>query len=158
MVELGGTFDSDGYDDMSNFEPIPKGEYLVQVVESDFKTTKDQQGRFIELKFEVLNGEYKGRFIWTRLNVQNKNQMAVDIANKEFATICRAMGKGKITDTQQLHGIPVLMTVKVVPAKGNFDATNSPTGYKPVTENPANVNETSQDKKEEAKPDVPWPT
>lgn len=133
MVQLSNAFDSSNHDDMNNFDPIPAGEYLSQIVESDIKETAAKTGKYIKLKFEILEGDYKGRFIWTNLNIINPNPVAVDIANKELATICRACGKAVIQDTMELHGIPILLKIRIVPAKGDYPASNSPTGYKCVS-------------------------
>lgn len=130
MAQLGQAFDSGQHDDMSNFDPIPAGEYVVQVTDSDIHPTKNKDGKYIKLEFTVLKGEFKGRKIWTNLNIVNPNPVTVEIAQKELATLCRACGKAVIQDTQQLHGIPIIMKVRIVPAKGDYPPKNAPTGYK----------------------------
>lgn len=133
MAVLGKAFDSGQHSDMNDgFDPIPAGEYLTQVVESDVLATKTNDGKYIKLKFKILQGEFKGRFIWTNLNIINKNPVTVEIAQKELATLCRAIGKAVIQDTQQLHGIPFKMKVKIKPAKGDFPAGNEPINYFPA--------------------------
>ena len=132
MAQLGNAFDSNQHEDMANFEPIPAGEYVVQVTDSDIKDTKDGTGKYIKLEMTVLKGEFKGRKIWNNLNIINKNPVAVEIAQKELATICRAVGKSVIQDTQELHGKPFIMKVRIVPAKGQYPPSNAPTGYSPM--------------------------
>ncbi len=130
MAVLEQAFDSGNHDDMqSGFDPIPKGDYLAKVVESDVKVTKAKTGKYIKFKFEILQGEFKGRFIWTNMNIVNPNPVTVDIAQKELATLCRAVGKAVIQDTQELHGIPLLLKVKIKPAQGDHPAGNEPIGY-----------------------------
>ena len=92
--------------------------------------TKAKTGKFIKLEFTILDGEQKGRKIWTNLNVVNPNPVAVEIAQKELATICRACGKLTITDTMELHGIPFLGKIKVRPASGDWPASNDMVNYK----------------------------
>jgi hypothetical protein len=94
-----------------------------------FLITAKILGKYVKLEFTVLKGEFKGRKIWTNLNLINQNPIAEEIAQKEFATICRAVGKAVVQDTQQLHGIPIEMKVKVTPAKKEYPAKNSPAGY-----------------------------
>jgi len=132
MAQLGQAFDSGQHDDMNNFDPIPAGEYAVKIVDSDIKKTAAKTGKYIKFEFEVIKGDFKGRKIWTNLNIVNPSPVAVEIAQKELATICRAVGKAVIQDTQQLHGIPFLMKVRIKPAKGDYPAGNAPTGYKPI--------------------------
>jgi len=134
MANLGGTFDSGQHEDMNTgFDPIPAGDYIAMVVESEIKTTSKKNGKYIKLKFRIEEGEFKGRFIWTNLNIINPNPVAVEIAQKELATLCRAVGKAVIQDTQELHGIPIRMKVKIKPAQGDYPAGNEPCGYAPAT-------------------------
>jgi len=167
MAKLSAVFDSGQHEDMqSGFDPIPAGEYLSMLVESELKTTKKKDGQYIKLKFKIMEGEFKGRFIWTNLNLINPNPVAVEIAQKELATLCRSCGKAVIKDTQELHGVPILMKVKIVPAKGDFPANNAPTGYAPATVgatagNPAeddaeDAEDAEDDKTAQADIDVPW--
>lgn len=133
MAQLGQAFDSSQHDDMnSGYDPIPAGVYPAKVVESELKNTSAGTGKYIKLKFQILQGEFKGRYIWTNLNIINPSPVAVEIAQKELATLCRAVGKGVIQDTQELHGIPIDMKVKIKPAKGDYPAGNEPCGYAPI--------------------------
>lgn len=134
MAQLKLAFDSGQHDDMqSGFDPIPAGEYLAMVVESEVKVTKKKDGEYISLKFKIMEGKYKGRFIWSNLNIINPNPVAVEIAQSELATLCRACGKAVIQDTSELHGVPIKMKVKITPAKGDFPPKNSAIGYSPAT-------------------------
>lgn len=140
MAKLNTVFDSGKHENMqSGFDPIPAGTYLSMLVESAVLTTKKKDGEYAKLKFQILQGKYKGRFIWTNLNLINPNPIAVEIAQKELATLCRACGKAVIQDTQELHGIPIQMKVKIVPAKGDFPASNSPIGYEPANAHPSTL-------------------
>jgi len=140
MAQLGTAFDSKKHDDMNDFDPIPAGEYLAHVSGSDVCDTKAKTGKYIKLEFTVLQGKYKGRKIWTNLNIINPNPVAVEIAQKELATLCRAIGKGVIQDTQELHGLPLLMKVRVKKdKKGIHPDQNVPTGYKSAGGVPSNL-------------------
>lgn len=161
MTQLGQAFDSGQHDDMNTgFDPMPADEYIAQVVESDVLTTSKKTGKYIKLKFAILQGEFKGRFVWTNLNIVNPNPTTVEIAQKELATLCRACGKAVIQDTQELHGIPIKMKIKIKPAKDDFPAGNEPIGYKPATVG-ATAKDPAEQGSESTKPpiedsDVPW--
>ena len=129
MADLGRTFDSDQFEDMGDFSPVPAGDYLCKVVDSEFKDNSKGTGKLIKFEFDIMQGEYKGKKFWTNLNIVNQNNTAVEIAQKELATICRACGKGPIKDTQEVHGIPMMVKLKISPAKDGYDAKNVPTGY-----------------------------
>lgn len=137
MAKLPSQFNHEEHEKIGDFTPIPRGEYLAQVVESEIKMTKKAKesgkpadGQFISLKFKIIQGESEGRILFTNLNIINPNQQAVEIANRELATICEAMGLGPIDETEELHGIPVVIRVEVSPETASQPARNEIKGYK----------------------------
>ena len=92
------------------FSPLPNGEYVAEITESGMKQAKGNGKDYVELVFTITSGEYKGRKVWTRLNLYNENPIAVSIAKGTLSAICRAIGVPKITNTQQLHKFPVVIT------------------------------------------------
>ena len=65
-----GSFNANKVDPMADFEPIPAGKYLAVITGSEMKATKSGNGSFLELVFEVAEGEFKGRKLWARLNLR----------------------------------------------------------------------------------------
>jgi len=110
-------------------EPLPPGMYQVIVMASDIKPTQAGTGEFIELTLQVIDGEFSGRRLWDRLNVSNPNKTAEDIAKRQLQELCLAAGVTALTETEQLHDIPVLAQV-------DFDkkdpSRNRVLGYKSV--------------------------
>jgi len=92
-------------------EPLPRGMYQVIVMGSDLKPTQAGTGHYIELTLQVIDGEHSGRRIWDRLNVSNPNKTAEDIAKRQLQLLCLAAGVTTLTDTEQLHDIPVLAEI-----------------------------------------------
>ena len=87
MADLHG-FDANQVKPTTDFVPLPAGKYLAVIVESEFKPTKSGNGSYLELTFEVIDGEHKGRKLWARLNLDNPNPTAVEIARAELSAIC----------------------------------------------------------------------
>lgn len=149
MAQLGGTFDATQVAPNQPFEVLPPGKYKVQVTDSDMRPTKDGTGQYLWLEMEILDGEYQGRKMWDRLNLVNQNQQAVEIAQRSLSALCHATGKLHVSDSQELHFIPVIATVKVRPAKGDYDASNEIRGYEaagnvtPMASRPAAASATS---------------
>jgi Protein of unknown function (DUF669). len=112
-MALIGHFDATNVAPSEDFSPIPVGEYLAHIVDSDVKPTKSNTGYYAELVFEVTEGQYKGRKVWVRLNLDNPNPKAVEIAQRELSAICHATGQLKIDDTQQLHYKPLVIRVDI---------------------------------------------
>jgi len=141
MAQLPSAFHSADHADMNDFKPVPAGDYIAQVVESAMKPTKANDGSaYLELTFEILHGEYKGKKFWDRLNLRNKSKQAVEIANNALATLCRAVGLANIDDSQPLHGKPLTVTLKVDKATANNPESNSVGFYAPM--NAVNPNDT----------------
>lgn len=141
MVALGGQYQADPNNVQGDYEPVPPGEYRVHVKESDMVENSKRNGHFIKLDLEILDGEYAGRTLIERLNIDNPNQQAVDIAQRTLNAICVAVGKLSITDTNELHNVPMVAVVKVDPAKPYTDKdgnqqpgspSNSIKTYKPA--------------------------
>lgn len=106
-------FDASQVPEQQDFSALPEGKYVVIATASEMKPTKAGTGQFLQFTFEVLDGQYKGRKLWARLNLVNPNQTAVDIAQRELAAICRAVGVLKPSDSAELHNKPMLVTVGV---------------------------------------------
>lgn len=96
-----------------SFEPLPKGDYEMMIVKSDVKPTQAGTGHYIELEMHVLGGEHSGRRIWERLNIDNPNKTAQDIASAALASLCYAVGVEDMTETEQLHDIPFVAHIEI---------------------------------------------
>lgn len=112
-MALIGHFDATNVAPSEDFSPIPVGEYSAHIVDSDVKPTKNNTGHYAELEFEVTAGEFKGRKVWARLNLDNPNPKAVEIAQRELSAICHATGQLQIDDTTKLHYKPLVIRVDI---------------------------------------------
>lgn len=124
MAKLGTTFDASSVDPTMPFEALPPGQYLVQIVASEMRPTRDGSGQYLWLELDVLDGDHKGRKLFDRLNLVNANPMAVEIAQRTLSAICHAAGKLQVQDSDELHLIPMMVDVKVRPPKNGYDASN----------------------------------
>jgi len=86
--------------------------YKVIVSDSSQETTQDQQGGYIRLECKVIEGPCTGQTQDMRLNVHNKSQKAVEIANKQLAAVCAVVGKPYFQDTAELYNIPFIIEVR----------------------------------------------
>jgi len=128
MSDLHG-FDARNVDPATTFEAIPAGKYIAAITDSETKPTKSGNGSYLQLAFTILDGEYKNRILWARLNLQNPNQTAVNIARSELSAICRAVGVMAPNDSVELHNLPLQITVKVKKRDDTGDLTNEIKGY-----------------------------
>ena len=96
------------------------------------KPTKKGDGEYLELKMEVLEGSYKGRWLFDRLNLRNPNKTAVEISERTLVALGKACGIQSLTDSSQLRGIPITATVKVKQSEA-YGASNDVSGYSRMT-------------------------
>ena len=128
MANLNG-FDATQVEPAAKFDPIPAGKYLAVITESEQKPTKAGTGHYLQLTFQIQEGVHKGRILWARLNLDNPNATAVQIARAELSAICRSVGVTAPNDSVELHNLPLMITVKCRKRQDTGDITNEIAGY-----------------------------
>ena len=117
------------------FEVLPAGWYDAMIDESEMRPTKDGSGAYLQLRFSIMGGFANGQKVFQRLNLQNANQTAQDIAYSQLSAICHAIGVMQLQDSSQLHGQPMKIKLKIRKDKtGQYDDTNEISGYKNINE------------------------
>lgn len=118
MVEINETFNANEIpEDDRNFDPIPAGDYNLQVIESKIEDTKTGSGQMLTLTLEVIDGPLANRRIWDRLNIVNQNPDAQRIAQRNLADLCLAVNVPQLRDTDDLHFKPFIGRVTIRPSK-----------------------------------------
>lgn len=117
----------------SNYELLPAGWYTAQVTESEIVTLKTGNGQAIKLTFTILSDNYRGRKVWTRLNVRHTNPKAETVAQQQLRELCESIGLARMNDTVELHNKPVDIKVKIRKDEtGQYEDQNEVSGFKPV--------------------------
>lgn len=122
-------FDATQVEPSSGFSPIPAGKYVAVITDDEMKDTRNGSGRYLQLTFEIVEGEYSGRKLWTRLNLENANMEAVKFARADLSAICRAVNVMQLQDTVQLHNLPMVITVRLKKNKETDEMQNEIKGY-----------------------------
>lgn len=130
MSNLSG-FNAAEVEPQSSFDPIPAGEYVAMITDSEMKPTKNGMGEYLQLVFDICDGDHEGRKIFARLNLNNPNQTAVEIAQRELSAICHAVDVLTPNDSSDLHDKPMLIKVKIRQSPG-YDPQNEISAYKPL--------------------------
>ena len=132
LSELGlDGFNAEDYES-ADFSAIPAGVYPVIATEAKWKETNDGTGKYLELKLEVIDGPQKGRNLWARLNIVNRNAQAVDIAKRQFADICKAVDIPTPRNLAEILNKPLAARVTV--KEWNGDKQNEVKSFKPLSE------------------------
>lgn len=129
MANLGG-YDATGGETMREGGAIEPGWYEGALAKSDRVEAKAGNGNaYIACEYEITDEKAKGRRVWSNLNLWNNNQQAVEIAQRELNSLMHAAGKLRVDDTEELHGIPIM--IKIGYEKDNKDR-NVIRGFKPL--------------------------
>lgn len=110
MADLSG-FDATKVDPKTAFTPVPAGRYVAVIIESKNKPNKAGTGTYLEFTFQVVEGQFKGRLVWTRLNLQHITPKVVELARAELSSICHAAGVLRPKDSRDLHNRPMTIVV-----------------------------------------------
>lgn len=136
MAFLGGTFDASQVEPQGDFTPIPPGEYKVQIEASEMVENSAKTGSMLKLELVIVEGDQAGRKIFDRLNLDNPNAQAVEIAQRTLSAICHAVGRLSVQDSDELHGLPMIAVVKVEPGRTHngkeYGPSNAIKTYKPI--------------------------
>src|SRR5688572_9784079 len=111
------------------FDVVPKGVYNVTVDDTEMKPTKDTLGSYLNVRFNIMDGQFANRKLFHRFNLRNNNQQTVEIAYKQLSALSAACGIGYVQNSGQLHNIPLKVRVKIKPAEGQYDEQNEITKF-----------------------------
>jgi len=117
-MALGDFFGSQGFDHTtvkpaSANSVLPAGDYLLFSKKAVTKPTKRLDGHYLEIEFDVVGGKHNGRKLWSRMNIDNRNETAVSIAKAELSSLCEAAGVRPLIDEGQLIGVSIIGHVKI---------------------------------------------
>jgi hypothetical protein len=130
-MELNG-FNAADVEPSAPRDPIPAGWYKAVITESLEKPTKAQTGSYLQMTVEIIEGDHAGRKAFERLNLNNPNQQAVEIAQRSLSSICHAVGVMTPRTSQDLHDKPLMVKIKVTPPRDGYEAGNEISEYAPV--------------------------
>jgi len=106
-------FDVNSVEPTSDFDVLPPGKYPVLIEKSVVKTTKKNDGAYLELTMTVLEGQFKNRKLWSRINVANPSSKCVEIGRRELSALGRATGVAVVNDENQFLGKACVASVVV---------------------------------------------
>lgn len=136
MADLQG-FDASQVEPTGDFEPIPAGKYVAVITDSEMKPNKSGTGSLLQLTFQVLEGDYRNRLLWARLNLDHPNAVAVQIARADLSAICRAVGVLAPKDSVELHNLPLVIHVRCKKRTDTGELTNEIKGFAKREQPPA---------------------
>lgn len=76
----------------NNFEPVPKGKYMVEVEKSEIKQTKAGTGFYVNIQMKIVSESCKGRVLFDILNIKNSNTVAEEIGKARLKLMLGLQG------------------------------------------------------------------
>ena len=122
MAQL--NFNAENVAPSQSFELMPIHWAQAQIVSSEMKPTKSGTGQYLELTLEIMGGEFNARNLWVRLNLISQSTQATEIAQADLSKICRALNTPQITDSVQLHRIPLDIKIGLEKPREGYDQRN----------------------------------
>jgi hypothetical protein len=131
MAQLAQAFDpSTAPADDRNFDLIPSGWQPMHAIETDVGPTKDGNGQVLVVTWEILEGPFAKRRIWSRINIANPSAQAQEIGQRDLGSICKALGLGPISDSKEIEFKPLQGRVGVEPGQNGYEAKNKVSAFK----------------------------
>jgi hypothetical protein len=107
LAALGKSFDATQHDttQRESTGELPNGIFRLEIESSEVKPTSKGTGTYLATVVSVVEPEeYKGRKIFNNnYNLENANPQAQEIGQKQFASLCRAIGVSEVEDSEELH-------------------------------------------------------
>ena len=128
MADLTG-FDARTIEPSAPMGPVPAGDYLAKITETEKRPTKSGNGDLLALKLEICDGDHAGRKMRYFLNLWNANDTAREIAQRDLSAICHAVGVLEPKDSNQLCNIPMTIKVAVLDPNAEGKVYNEIKGF-----------------------------
>lgn len=116
-----------------SYEPLPDGQYPVNVTKVEMKPTKAGTGKRLLVSCRVTDGDHKGRSVMTGLNVHNPNPVAQEIGRKQLRQLLQAVGLDGARDMGALVGKECIASVVLKEAQNGYPAGNDIKAFKPLS-------------------------
>ncbi|MBD9542915.1 DUF669 domain-containing protein [Ensifer sp. ENS04] len=106
MAVLSTTFKAQDHntEQRTEFEELPNGIFALEIEASDVVPNKAGTGTVLKTTMRVIAPEqYAGRLMFTQFNIEHQKPEVQEIAQRQFASLCRALGVDSCDDSEQLH-------------------------------------------------------
>lgn len=114
-------FNASDYEPRKEMGAVPAGKYLCVVEDTGRKNTKNDSAQYLQISWSIIEGEFKGRKIFDRLNLWaasggqwiRRTDEAGTIAGQSMSELLAALGIANIRNHEELRGKKAVVKVKV---------------------------------------------
>jgi hypothetical protein len=122
----------------TNVDPLPANWYIAQITDTQTRTPKSGQGSMLNVTFEIIDGEHRGRKVWNNYCHEHPSAQTQAIARQNLAAICHACGMPNCGASEQLHYIPLKIKLRLKRDKNTDELVNEIAGYAQIERTTAN--------------------
>jgi hypothetical protein len=102
------------------FVVVPAGKYKACIVADELKDNSKKTGKLLEMKVQIVEGQFAGQVITDRLNIINPNSTAQAIGQGTLKRICNLCSVPyPPTETAGLMGKPLGIDIRVEEFQSN---------------------------------------
>jgi hypothetical protein len=120
-------------DSPRDYSPVPDGWYDARIMGAELRTTKNNTGRYIAIRYDIIGGDYSGRVIFGNITINNKSAAAEGIGRKQLSQIAMAGGMSALPkDSDELVGMDLKIKATIRAATEQWPASNDVKDWKPM--------------------------
>jgi len=112
-VDFGTTYETAKLPESPEYSVLPPGMYVAIIVDSEKKQTKAGDGAYMSLKFQIVDGEHKGRIVFHNMNLWNKSEQATSIAHAELRKLAEAVNVAAFQKSAEFYNKPMAIKLDV---------------------------------------------
>lgn len=110
---------------------------IMRAIDIALKATKDNQGQFVDVQFEIMGGQFAGQKIFQKFNVVNANTTAQNIGRRELWNWIGGVEGNKdgellMSRIQRLEGQQFLGTVGIDKGSNGYEDKNKIKKFEPA--------------------------
>jgi len=129
MARLGFEWKSDEVEDekpSGEKALFPAGDYIGVCIDSDVKETKNRTGKYVYLKWQIVDGAKKGAIYEDRLNVENQTPTAQNMSRASLKSLQKALKfrDEQMYETSNIHNTPVKLVIRQYESKSSGKMEN----------------------------------
>jgi hypothetical protein len=114
------------------FEPIPRGEYEVAVVEASYEVSKKDGTRMVKARFDLTEEPYQNRCVFVYFCIEHSKDETRERAIDDMNQFLLAAGCKGWDEPEELIGLRVVVQLGIKKGTKDYpDPTNSVQGYLP---------------------------
>jgi hypothetical protein len=121
-------------EDSDEFEIMPAGEYVAQITQTEIKPTQ-KGGLMWNVTWQIIEGDYANRLVWTGFNVKCDSAKAVEISGKVIRSIAQSIGLtlNQADNPAEYPFKPHIIVVGIEPGNNGYGPKNKVTKARPLT-------------------------